>query len=362
MTNAIATVDEFQAQISDKLGGRALFGSEEEFEQFCLIARRAVAEDPKLLNCEPASLFRTFEQCALDRLRPDGREAAIVIRGGRACYEPMVFGIIKMLRRSGDVLSIRAKVVYGGDFFEHEEGTERRIAHRPDPSASRDESNQIAVYAIANLKNGETELTVLYRDDVKLIEERNGGPVWKQWPRQMWEKTAIRALAKLLPVESETLGAVMHEPSFQIQELASAPAKDAIASAAPAEGRSTPLSQQAAARRPARDDAWAKSYVDKLMISLSGLAYTPTKEQAEDTPDPITRVTNGIEVPQVSECLDEIERRFPARFSEFMDRYSGLLKEISDSLETLQQGEAGIRQLTGQEEVGDSAPDEERAA
>ncbi len=66
-------------------------------------------------------------RCAKDGLMPDGREAALIVRSTKvnnqfvkkAVYMPMVDGVMKRARQSGQVANIIAKVVYSQDEFEY---------------------------------------------------------------------------------------------------------------------------------------------------------------------------------------------------------------------------------------------------
>ena len=44
---------------------------------------------------------------------------------------PMVGGIIEKLRRSGELITLSANVVYENDVYEYELGDNERIIHKP---------------------------------------------------------------------------------------------------------------------------------------------------------------------------------------------------------------------------------------
>jgi recombination protein RecT len=139
---------------------------------------------------------------AQDGLMPDGREGAIVPRKGKAIWQPMIQGIYKRVKSSGSVAALAANVVYDGETFEVLLGDEDRIIHRRDMALVQ-RGKEVAVYAIASLKDGTKEREVMTWDQVEAVRQSssmpNSGP-WTQWTDEMARKTVVRRLAKRLPV------------------------------------------------------------------------------------------------------------------------------------------------------------------
>ena len=133
---------------------------------------------------------------------PDGREGAIVPRKGQAVWQPMIQGIYKRVKTSGSVASISANVVYDGETFDVLLGDEDRIVHRRDMARVAN-GNEVAVYAIAVLKDGSKEREVMTWEQIMAVRQSsatpNDGP-WVSWPDEMARKTVVRRLAKRLPV------------------------------------------------------------------------------------------------------------------------------------------------------------------
>jgi recombination protein RecT len=192
-------------------------------EKFSRVAITAIQNNPDLLKQDKKSLLNSCIRAAQDGLLPDGREAALVIMGGRVQYMPMVRGVLKMIRNSGEVSSITAQVVYEQDEFEFVMGDEERLTHKPDLfNASRGKA--IAVYAIARLKDGEIVREVMTVADVEKVRKSsrsgNSGP-WASWWEEMAKKTVIRRLAKRLPMSSDrddderAMNAIEQDVGFQ---------------------------------------------------------------------------------------------------------------------------------------------------
>ncbi len=177
-------------------------------ERFKRIVLTAINQNPDLLNADRKSLMGACMKASQDGLYPDGREGALVIfntKGGRAVqWMPMVYGIIKKMRNSGELASIVAHAAYEKDHFEYALGDEERIDHRPILDAER--GKMVAVYAIAKLKDGTVQREVMPRAEVEKVRmasrAKEAGP-WKDWYEEMARKTVIRRLAKYLPMSTE---------------------------------------------------------------------------------------------------------------------------------------------------------------
>lgn len=177
-------------------------------EKFIRTTLTAVQMNPELLSADRRSLLGACMKAAQDGLLLDGREAAPVIfntkDGKKVQYMPMVGGILKKIRNSGELASISANVVYDKDSFEYELGDDERIVHKPFLGADR--GQQIAVYAVAKTKDGAIYREVMSVADVEKVRaaSRAGkfGP-WADWWDEMAKKTVIRRMAKRLPSSAD---------------------------------------------------------------------------------------------------------------------------------------------------------------
>lgn len=177
-------------------------------EKFIRTTLTAVQMNPDLLGADRRSLLGACMKAAQDGLLLDGREAAPVIfntkEGKKVQYMPMVGGILKKIRNSGELASISANVVYDKDFFEYELGDNESITHKPFLGADR--GQQLAVYAVAKTKDGAIYREVMSVADVEKVRaaSRAGkfGP-WVDWWDEMAKKTVIRRMAKRLPSSAD---------------------------------------------------------------------------------------------------------------------------------------------------------------
>lgn len=186
-------------------------------ERFMRVVMTAVQRNPDLLHADRITLFNSALQAASDGLLPDGREGALVIyktkvnRNGReewikaVQWMPMVAGLLKKIRNSGELSSIVARVVYAGDKFRNwidddGEHIEYEAGENQDRNVVR------CVFAMAKLKDGAIEVEPLTPADIEKIRSvsrsKDKGP-WVDWWDEMAKKSAIRRLAKRLPISTD---------------------------------------------------------------------------------------------------------------------------------------------------------------
>jgi phage RecT family recombinase len=175
-------------------------------EKFLRVAITACNKSPEILECDRRTLYQAFMLAAQDGLLPDGREAAIVPFGKNATYMSMVGGILKKVRNSGELKSIVANIVREGDEFRYwvdEDG--EHLKHEP-TLEDEDKRKVLRVYALAKTKDDGVYITVMSHGEVEAIRNnskaKNAGP-WTQHWNEMAKKTAIRRLAKRLPMSTD---------------------------------------------------------------------------------------------------------------------------------------------------------------
>jgi recombination protein RecT len=208
-------------------------------ERMMRVVANAIRTTPKLGQCEPMSLLGALMQCAALGIEPNSilghaylipfdkkeknsktgkwevvRTDVQLIVGYR--------GLIDLARRSGHITSIAANIHYSDDvLWEYEEGTEARLKHQPGPA----EGKKLHAYAIAKFKDGGHAYVVLPWAHVMKI--RDGSQGWQQavrtaktaespWQKhedEMAKKTAVRALAKYLPLSVEFVDAMQLDGS-----------------------------------------------------------------------------------------------------------------------------------------------------
>lgn len=174
-------------------------------EKFTRVAMTAIQNNPDLANADRRSLFGAVVRLAQDGLLPDGREAALVLFGNKAQAMPMIAGVLKKIRQSGDVAKISAQVVYENDHFVVRYGFDEDVEHSP-PALDKPRGKPIGAYATAVLKDGSQLLEVMSLEQIEKVRSvsRAGksGP-WVQWWDEMARKTVMRRLSKRLPMSTD---------------------------------------------------------------------------------------------------------------------------------------------------------------
>jgi recombination protein RecT len=214
--------------------------SVEKFKKTALVA---LQKTPALAEADRQSLYLAINAAAQDGLLPDGREAALVTFGSKVQYMPMIAGILKKVRNSGELQTITAQTVHKKDEFSFwVDETGEHLMHKPDMMGDRGEF--VGVYALAKTKDGGTYLEVMSKDKVEKIRKvsraGSGGP-WKDWFEEMAEKSALRALAKRLPMSTDILGRddELFEPEPHVAEPVIAQPEAPAATSAPRAGSRT---------------------------------------------------------------------------------------------------------------------------
>jgi recombination protein RecT len=180
-------------------------------ERFIRITLTAVQRTPKLLDCDPTSFFAAIMQCAALGLEPDGLlgHAYLIPFKTQVQFIPGYRGLCKLVRQSGEIAGIYARVVRARDRFDYAYGLDQRLEHAPFRGPEHGELT--ATYAVARFR-GEGDLPqfdVMERWEVDRIREMSQGwqraekgqkdSPWHLHYEAMAMKTVLRRLCKLLP-------------------------------------------------------------------------------------------------------------------------------------------------------------------
>ena len=201
-------------------------------ERFVRVLMTAVQTTPALLNADRRTLFASAMKASQMGLLPDGREGAIVTFKDQCQFMPMVAGVMKMVRNSGEISTWSVQAVYENDNFDFCLGDEEHITHKP---ALSGRGKLIAVYSIVSMKDGEKSREVMSVEDVNGIRARsrsgNSGP-WVTDFAEMAKKTVVRRHAKRLPLSTDIDGAIREDDDL-FMPPADTPQEPAEAAPAP---------------------------------------------------------------------------------------------------------------------------------
>lgn len=192
-------------------------------EKFKRVLTTAVGMNPDLYYANRRTFFTAAVRCAADGLLPDGREAALVVYNTRmkrrdpntgldrevtvpaVTYMPMVAGIRKRMRNSGDVLSATAEVVYRGDKFKYRLGDDAMIEHEP-PQLGEERGPPVGAYAIIRLRSGEVLRDVMPMAEIEAARKQSRAQnslMWTKFWSEGAKKTVLRRCAKAAPQTAE---------------------------------------------------------------------------------------------------------------------------------------------------------------
>ncbi|MFM9590791.1 recombinase RecT [Streptomyces scabiei] len=183
---------------------------------------------PTLSQCTPASTLQALLTCARFGLLPDGTQAVVKRQGTTAVFVPMYQGYIELMHRSGMVGSVHV-----GEIREHDERSYTPSApapydfvHSVDLGKTPEERGEVEhVYAFAWLKsdgpqggNGpfRSAVAILSKRDAEKIRDEYSeeyaeakaarqldASYWHTHFLDMWRKSAVRRLFKLVPKSAE---------------------------------------------------------------------------------------------------------------------------------------------------------------
>jgi recombination protein RecT len=145
-------------------------------ERIARVALTEVRRNPKLAQCDPVSFLGALMQSAqlgLELGNNLGHAYLVPFFNKRAGYYeaqliPGYRGLIDLARRSGQIVSISARVVYENDDFEYRYGLDEELWHKP---ARTNRGEMIYAYAVAKLKDGGSQFEVMSREEIDEIKE-----------------------------------------------------------------------------------------------------------------------------------------------------------------------------------------------
>jgi phage RecT family recombinase len=171
-------------------------------ERFTRVTTTALLANPDIAKLDPNSVMRALIQSAAAGLIPDGKEAAIVGRGGSAVFQPMVGGFRRIAAEHGWTLI--GKAIYENDDFAYTAEPER-VTHTPTRPGA-DPGALVGAWARASHKDGRALYRVMYeREIAKRRAQATTQKVWEKWPAEMFEKTVVRDLFADLPLADSDL-------------------------------------------------------------------------------------------------------------------------------------------------------------
>jgi recombination protein RecT len=222
--NPVAVFRQNLDQMADQL--KMALPSHISVEKFQRVATTAVQNAPALLDgskCDRRSLFGALVKAAQDGLLPDGREGAIVPYRGKAQWQPMVAGIMKKVRNSGEVATWDVAAVYEKDKFQRLLGDDQRIYH--EPFEEGDPGQVVGAYSIVTFKDGTKSRDYMPRWRIEKARAQGmarDSLMWSQFYDEGAIKTVIKHHGKRLPMSTDVEAAFSRDDTMtsHIEEAA----------------------------------------------------------------------------------------------------------------------------------------------
>jgi recombination protein RecT len=184
-----------------------------DVERLNRITLTTLKTNPKLLECSIESLLGALLQSASLGLEPNLLGSCYFIPyKGVVSFQIGYKGLIDLVTRKGEVLTIVAKEVREGDVFHYEYGRNEDLKHIPAPHDQRGEITHF--YAYAHLKNGAFTFDVMHVSEIEQVRSEHSqayryekskgkqdGSIWVKHYEAMAKKTVIKRLIKYLPIK-----------------------------------------------------------------------------------------------------------------------------------------------------------------
>jgi len=187
-----------------------------------------------LMKCDPNSVKDSVVNVALTgiTLNPALKYAYLVprkVKGALKCILDISYmGMIKILTDAGAVKNVDAGVIYSNDKYDFRRGSDPYFKHQP---ALSGRGQKIGAYAIAFLRDGGFQFEILGREDIEKIratsesyknEEGRKYSPWETWEDEMWKKSVLKRLFKLLPktnFSDQLIAAISHEYDNEVSDI-----------------------------------------------------------------------------------------------------------------------------------------------
>lgn len=182
-----------------------LTGNAQRTEQLISILLGRVSRAPKLLECDPLSLYLATQQLASMGLSPlEERKHFYLVPyrnkmlGGKmeAQLRVSYHGLTYLAMQHPKVADVFSEVIYLGEPFKFDRFT-GTITHDAPLRETVDAKKLVAAYACCRMVDGRVITVVLNRAQIEARRAKAmDGTFWNAWPEEMWKKTALNNLLR----------------------------------------------------------------------------------------------------------------------------------------------------------------------
>lgn len=217
-------------------------------ERLTKVALMAIMKNETLQKCSRASILNSVIELAQLGLEPGGVMGRAYLvpywdkkTNGYNCQPQIGYrGYLALARRSGQLKTVTANVVYEADEFNLDLASESPPVHKP--RLKGDRGKPFCAYCIAIFQDGGRHVEVMTVDEIEAIHHRSQsylsalrnkydefGPWTTDW-NEMAKKTVVRRAAKYWPISIELADAMeldnKSDTGITMETLASEPAQE----------------------------------------------------------------------------------------------------------------------------------------
>lgn len=207
-------------------------GSDEEAKRLLTAMVHVCSSNSYLIKCSQESLGLCLMNSAALGLYPGAmQEVAYVPFKGQATFIPQYQGLCKLAYQSGMVTSINSDVVYEGDQFDYEKGSQPYLRHRY--GSERDKV--IFAWTVIKMKGGGDPIIEVMpaegKNSIDSIRRRSpaasrGGSPWDTDFEEMAKKTVLRRALKAIPKSPKLAEAIQFDNVADRPDLENKPLVD----------------------------------------------------------------------------------------------------------------------------------------
>ena len=182
----------------------------QDLQRECNFAAQAMLKNPYLIQCAqqyPDDFVNALKNVVLTgmTLNPTLNLAYLVPYKGRVQMQTSYMGKKSFAINTGLVLDIESYLVYRGDVFEIEQGTNAHVTHKPNPWGAKDKKDILGGFYYIKYPNGTTQFDTMSIEEIEGIRQRSPSvgkgkqSPWDTDYTEMCKKTLINRAYKQIP-------------------------------------------------------------------------------------------------------------------------------------------------------------------
>lgn len=189
--------------------------SVQDLQRECNFAAQAMLNNPYLIQCAqqyPDHFVNALKNVVLTgmTLNPTLKLAYLVPYKGKVELQVSYMGKKSFGVNTGLVLDMESYLVYKGEFFEIEQGSNAHITHKPNPWGAKKKEDILGGYYLIKYPNGTLQFDTMSIDEIEGIRKRSpsvGKGTKSPWDTdytEMCKKTLINRAYKQIPKQAMT--------------------------------------------------------------------------------------------------------------------------------------------------------------